>query len=132
MTEGVSLEDHLTVFKEIVFDLETMKVKYNEEDLGLILLCSLSSSYATFKDTILYSCGTLTLEKVFYTLFSEEKMKQLVVGFEAQAKDLVIQGRTQERNSSGDARSRSKSSNKNKTYRYCKKNGHIKSKCYKL
>ena len=45
-------------FKQIVFDLKTMKVKYDEEDLGLILLCSLSSSYATSK--ILF-CIVVTL-----------------------------------------------------------------------
>ena len=53
MIEGMSLEDHLTVFKEIVSNLETMEVKYDKNDLGLILLCSLPSSYATFRDTIL-------------------------------------------------------------------------------
>ena len=50
MTEGTSLEEHLTTFKEIVADLETLEVKYEEEDLGLMLLCSLPNSYATFRD----------------------------------------------------------------------------------
>ena len=132
MTEGMSLEYHLTAFKEIVFDLKTMEVKYDEEDLGLILLCFLPSSYATFKGAILYCSDTLTLEEVFDVLFSKEKMKQLVVGTMTQVEGLVIRGRTRERNSSGDARGRSKSSNKDKTCRYCKKKEHIKSKCYKL
>ena len=96
MIEDMSLKDHLTILKEVVFDLETMKVKYDEEDLGLILLCSLLSSYATFRYTILYSRETLTLEKVFYALFSKEKMKQLVVGSEAQAEGLLIRERMQE------------------------------------
>lgn len=30
MAEGGSLEDHITVFKEIVADLETLEVKYDE------------------------------------------------------------------------------------------------------
>ena len=34
MTEGTSLEEHLIIFKEIVYDLETMEVRYDEEDLG--------------------------------------------------------------------------------------------------
>ena len=55
-----------------------------------------------------------------------------MVGSEAQAKSLVVQGKTQERNSGGDAKDISKSSNKDRTCRYCKKRGHIKSKCYKL
>ena len=54
-------------------DLETLEVKYEEEDLWLILLCSLLVSYATFKDTILYSGDTLTLNEVYEALFSKEK-----------------------------------------------------------
>ena len=38
LEEGASPDEHLTTFKEIVSDLETMEVKYDEEDLGLILL----------------------------------------------------------------------------------------------
>ena len=40
-------------FKEIVADMRTLEVKYGEEYLGLIFLCSLLGSYMTFKDTIL-------------------------------------------------------------------------------
>ena len=132
MTESTSLEEHLTIFKEIVSNLETMEVRYNEEDLGLILLCSLPSSYMTFRDTILYSHDTLTLDDVYNSLYSKEKMKQLVVGFEAQREGLVVWRRTQKRNSGGDARGRSKSKNRDKVYNYYKKKGHIKSECYKL
>lgn len=48
-----SKEDHLTIFKEIVFDLEIIKVKYNEENLGLNFIVFVASSYMTFKYTIL-------------------------------------------------------------------------------
>jgi hypothetical protein len=48
LQEGGSVINHLTVFKEIISDLQSMEVKYDDEDLGLILLCSLSSSYANF------------------------------------------------------------------------------------
>ena len=37
MAEGTYLEEHLTTFKEIVADLENLEVKYEEEDLGLML-----------------------------------------------------------------------------------------------
>ena len=94
MEEGRSLEYHLTVFKEVVSDLETIEFKHNEEDLGLILMCSLPFSYVTFRDTILYSRDTLTLDEVSDALLSKEKMKQLVVGSEAQAEGLVVRGRT--------------------------------------
>ena len=59
-------------------------------------MCSLPSSYATFRDTILYSLDILTLEEVFDALFSKEKMKQLLVGSKAQVEGLVIQERTHE------------------------------------
>ena len=39
LAEGISVIDHISTFKEIVADLETMEVKYDEKDLGLILLC---------------------------------------------------------------------------------------------
>ena len=90
MAKGTSLEEHLTTFKEIVVDLETLKLKYEEEDLGLMLLCSLPNLYATFKYTILYSRDTLTLNEVYEALFSKENMKQLIVGLEAQGDSLFV------------------------------------------
>ena len=99
-----------------------MEVKYDEEDLGLLLLCTLPPSYSNFKDTILYSCKTPTLDEVYDVLFLKEKMKHLVVRSEAQAKGLVVKGRTHKKNFSGVVG--------DKTCNYCKKNGHIISKCY--
>ena len=55
MTEGMSLEDHLTIFKEIVSYLKNMELKVENEDLALILFCSLPPSCATFINTLLYS-----------------------------------------------------------------------------
>ena len=62
-------------FKELVVDLKTLEVKYEEEHLELILLCSLPVSYATFRDMILYSHDTLTLNEIYEAMFSKEKMK---------------------------------------------------------
>ena len=93
MAEGTSLEQHLTNFKELVANLETLEVKYKEEDLGLILLCSLLVLYATFRDMILYSRDTLTLNKVYGAQFFKEKMKQLIVGPEAQGDSMFVHGR---------------------------------------
>ena len=63
-----------------------------------MLLCSLPNSYVTFKDTILYSRDTLTLNEVYEALFSKEKMKQLIVGLEAHGDSLFVCGRLQEKN----------------------------------
>ena len=83
MEKGTYLEENLTTFKEIVADMETLEVKYEEEDLRLMLVCSLPDSYANFKDTMLYSRYTLTLNEVYGALFSKEKMKRLIVRPEA-------------------------------------------------
>jgi len=78
MQEGDSVLSHLSVFKEIVADLVSMEVKYDDEDLGLLWLCSLPSSYASFCDTILLSRDKLTLAEVCEALQSREKMKGMV------------------------------------------------------
>ena len=94
MAEGTSLEEHFTTFKEIVANLETLEVKYEEEeDLRLMLLCSLPNSYTTFRDTILYSRDTLTLNEVYEALFSKEKMKQLIVRPKAHRDSLLVRSR---------------------------------------
>lgn len=36
LSKDSSLEDHLTIFKKIIVDLEEMEVEYDEKDLGLI------------------------------------------------------------------------------------------------
>lgn len=69
---------------------------------------------------------------VYDALLSKEKMKQLVVGSERQEEGLVVYEKTQERNFGGDMKDKSKSKNWDKIYNDCKKNGHIKSNCYKL
>ena len=83
-----------------------------------MLLCSLPNSYATFRDTILYSRDTLTLSEVYEALFSKEKMKQLIVGPEAHGDSLFVRDRPQEKNSGEEQRKRSKSRNSNKIYDY--------------
>jgi hypothetical protein len=45
---GGSVLSHVSSFKEIVADLQSMEVSYDDEDLGLLLLCSLPSSFANF------------------------------------------------------------------------------------
>ncbi|GJV93371.1 retrotransposon protein, putative, ty1-copia subclass [Tanacetum coccineum] len=108
MQEGGSLLDHLSVFKEIVTDLEAMEVKYDEEDLGLILLCSLPSPYSNFRDTILYSRDTLTLQEVYEALHAKEKMKDMVSteGSSSKGESLMVRGRQTEKDNSKGKNSR--------------------------
>lgn len=62
----------MAVFKEIVADLETLEVKYDEDDLGLILLCPLPSLFSSFRDTILYSHDTHHWKQVWCLVLKGE------------------------------------------------------------
>ncbi|KAG8475483.1 hypothetical protein CXB51_032327 [Gossypium anomalum] len=102
LEEGASIHEHLTVFKEILSNLKAMKVQYDKEDIGLILLYSLPPSYSTFRDMILYSRESLTVDKG----------KSLIArGRQDQNAD-NDRGRTQERNPRSKSKGRSKSSNR--------------------
>ncbi|KAG8489116.1 hypothetical protein CXB51_017164 [Gossypium anomalum] len=102
LEEDASVHEHLTVFKEILSNLEAMEVQYDKEDLGLILLCSLPPSYSTFRDTILYSRESLTVD---------EGESLIARGRQDRNAD-NDRGRTQERNPRSKSKGRSKSSNR--------------------
>ena len=68
LQEGGLVMNHLSIFKEIVADLVSMEVKYDDKDLALLLLCSLPTSFANFRDTILLSRDELTLAEVYEAL----------------------------------------------------------------
>ena len=80
LEECASVHEHLTVFKEILSNLEAMEVQYDKEDLGLILLFLLPPSYSTFRDMILYSRKSLIVDEVYVSLTLYDKMKHLVSG----------------------------------------------------
>ena len=97
LQEGGSVMNHLSIFREIISDLQSMEVKYDDEDLALLLLCSLPSSYANFRDTILSSHDDITLAEVQEALKQREKMKSMVQaeGSSSKAEALQIRGRTE-------------------------------------
>ena len=72
MVEGTSLGTHIDEFTSIIIDLKNLEIKYEEEDLDLILLCSLPASYKNFRDTLIYTKKTLKMENVKSALFSKE------------------------------------------------------------
>ena len=87
-----------------------MEVNYDDENLGLLLLCSLPNSYANFRDTILLSRDELTLKEVYEALQSREKMKGMVLadGSSSRGDTLHVRGRS-EHSSLSDNNDRSKS-----------------------
>ena len=99
LQEGGSVSNHLSVFREIVSDLQSMEVKYDDEDLGLLMLVSLPSSFSNFRDTILLSRDELTLAEVYDALMQREKMKTMVQAesSSSKAEALQVRGRSEER-----------------------------------
>ncbi|KAF3670301.1 hypothetical protein FXO38_07158 [Capsicum annuum] len=85
-----------------------------------------------YKFDDLESHDALIIDEFYDTLLSKEKIKHLVNGSKTQGDSLIDRGMTHERNSGGDDRFMLKSRNRNKTYNYCKKKGHIKFECYKV
>ena len=138
LQEGGSVMNHILVFKEIVADLLSMEVKFDDGDLGLLLLCSLPGSYSNFRDTILLSRDELTLAEVYEVLQSKKKMKGMVQGESSSSKGeaLQVRGRSEQksydnnnRDKSQHGRGRSKSRDK-KFCKYCKKTNHFIEDCY--
>ncbi|GJZ38417.1 retrovirus-related pol polyprotein from transposon TNT 1-94 [Tanacetum coccineum] len=72
MSTGRKISEHIDEFNKIVLDLANIEVKFEDEDLALLLLTSLPASYEHFVDTLLYGREALTLEDVMGTLNSKE------------------------------------------------------------
>ncbi|CAD6242238.1 unnamed protein product [Miscanthus lutarioriparius] len=145
MKEEDSVMSHIAEFKKIVADLVSMEVKYDDEDLGLLLLCSLPNSYANFRDTILLSRDELTLKEVYEALPSREKMRGMVQNDEMSSSKgdaLHVRGRTKNRSSNDGndgrknykrrGRSKSKPHGNKKLRVYCKLTNHNVEDCEKM
>jgi hypothetical protein len=75
-----------------------MEVKYEDEDLDLLLLVSLPSSFTNFCDTICLSSEILTLAKVYEALQQREKMKTMVQAEDSsKVEALKVHGRIEQR-----------------------------------
>ncbi|GJU68078.1 retrovirus-related pol polyprotein from transposon TNT 1-94 [Tanacetum coccineum] len=96
-------------FNNIVLDLANIEVKFEDEDLALLLLTSLPTSYEHFVDTLLYGREALTLEDVMATLNSKEiKERSTAKGDDGEG--LYVRGKTYRRDSrQSRGKSRSKS-----------------------
>jgi hypothetical protein len=78
LQEGAPMMNHLSTFREIVSDLVSIEVNYEDEDLALLLLVSLPSSFTNFRYTICIIYDTLTLAEVYGALQQRKKMRTMV------------------------------------------------------
>nr|GEW94271.1 retrotransposon protein, putative, Ty1-copia subclass [Tanacetum cinerariifolium] len=74
-TTATGISELIDDFNKLVLDLSNIEVKFKDEDLALLLLTSLPSSYEHFLDTLLYGWEALTLEDVV-TLNSKKIKKR--------------------------------------------------------
>jgi len=132
MKSGVSLQQHLDDFNAIIMDLEKVEAKFSDEDQAILLLCSLSSSYDHFVETMMYSRTDISLADVKNALSSKSDMEKRSDGSESSKSEaLVARGKGKERSFSKNT-SKTKSRDKDIICHYCKKKGHKISECFKL
>ncbi|GJT93061.1 retrotransposon protein, putative, ty1-copia subclass [Tanacetum coccineum] len=98
MPAGQKISEHIDEFNKIVLDLANIEVKFEDEDLALLLLTSLPTSYEHFVDTLLYGREALTLEDVMVTLNSK-KIKERSKAKGEDCEGLYVRGRTDRRDS---------------------------------
>ena len=58
LQEGKPMKPHLDEFFSIVLDLKNIDVSFDDEDLTILLLCSLTPSFKHFRETFVYGRDT--------------------------------------------------------------------------
>ena len=76
MVEGLALDQHISVFNKIISYLNRVDVKFEEEDMALILLNSLPESYNNLVTTLMWGKETLELEEITHALLSFNQRKK--------------------------------------------------------
>ncbi|MFQ6641510.1 hypothetical protein Gotur_016223, partial [Gossypium turneri] len=64
--------DHISQFITLLNDLKNVKVKIDDEDQTMLLLCSLPSSYKYFKEALIYGREKLSFKDVKGHLLSKD------------------------------------------------------------
>lgn len=105
MDEGTFFTHYLLRVKDIIYYLESMEVSYDEEYFLWIFMCSLPFSHANFRDAILCSCNTLTLNEENHNLLCKKKIKDITSETEGLVEGILAQRRTLENKINGDWRS---------------------------
>ncbi|KAE8696421.1 GDSL esterase/lipase APG [Hibiscus syriacus] len=73
---GTSMNEHITVFNELVEDLLGMDETFKDEDLTLMLLSSLPDEFEHLETTLLHGKDNVTLKDITATLYSYELRKK--------------------------------------------------------
>lgn len=77
MAKGRDLQAHIDNINKLYLDLESIEVKYKDEDKALVLLHSLPKSYETFVDILKHGRDTISLVNVMRPLNSKEHQQRV-------------------------------------------------------
>jgi hypothetical protein len=75
MQEGSDLAEHVNVFNQLIADLGKVYVKI-DEDMTIVLLCSLSDSYDDLVTTLTYGKEKVQVDDVVAALLSHEQRRK--------------------------------------------------------
>jgi hypothetical protein len=97
MKEGMKIIDHLNVFNTLIFQLNSMEVKLDDEDKTITLLCSLPESWDHLVTSISFSTiETLEFDIVVGALFFEGVQRKSSVETST-PEEMVVRGQSKEK-----------------------------------
>ena len=91
MAEGSALDQHINVFNQIISDMNRVDVKFEDEDMTLILLNSLPKSYDNLVTTLMWGKETPELKEIIGALLSFNQKKKASDG-SSQGEGLMANG----------------------------------------
>ena len=75
MHEGTPIKSHIADFFSITNNLDKIEVKIEDENQELLLLCSLPSTYKSFKKAIIYGAkSTFMINEIKECLLNKNKI----------------------------------------------------------
>ena len=117
-------------FFSITNSLDKIKVIIEDEDQALLLLCSLPSSYKSFREAIIYGCkSTITINEVKEHLLNKDKIDNQLTS-KSHRDDSEQAHFTKEKSNNGSFMGNLK--HKNLVCNRCHKKGHIRVDCWSL
>jgi hypothetical protein len=73
---GTTMNEHITLFNQLVAYLLNLDVKFEDEDFTLMVLSSLPDEFEHLETTLLHGKENVSLDAVCSTLYSHELKKQ--------------------------------------------------------
>lgn len=133
MKEGTKIIDHLNAFNTLICELNSMEVKFEDEEKEIMLLCSLPKSWDHLVTTMWFNqTYAIDYDIVVGDLLSKEIRKKF--GKETSiVEEMVVRGQSIEggKYQKGTAKSKSKDSKGKEKCWFCGKSGHLKKDYWK-